>query len=84
MGPKSRNQKRERVEEQPPIDNETHCHDGSKTSCQESTEKEDMLHREGENLSGVALRNFLQKNFLDFADDECARISSIDEACSSL
>jgi hypothetical protein len=49
----------------------------SESTPDEAPGREDLLLREGESLSGKKLREFLKKNFLDFADEHSARIEEM-------
>jgi hypothetical protein len=85
MGPKVKSTKRAR-DEASCIDDSQPC-EISKISSntvrerEQQADHEDDLCSEGSKLSGSALRKFLQKNFFDFADEECAKISEIAGAC---
>lgn len=81
MGPKGKNSKRLRDESEQekvvePVTEPTTTGTSfpSRPVDPPTDDTEDKLCREGEKLSGSALKEFLKKNFLDFADDESEKI----------
>jgi hypothetical protein len=77
MSPKSRKDKKRSREE------ENVSATALDSTPQPKRDEEDKLQAEGEKLSGAALREFLKKNFLDFAADECAKIFDVADACDA-
>lgn len=53
-------------------------HSDESVHMESSREREDAVLREGCDLSGDALKSFLQKNFVDYIDDELFDVAALE------